>query len=206
MIFIKHRGLAQNLAYADLSEHIHIDEQGLPHSDGIISFFNPSHISALLCNYSALKEETYAKFNTDMWGAMIDLDNAVDAALKDKYPLYYQLLIYKIDGRSNAEIQENLEREFHIKHSVEYISALWRNKIPKIIAENEQKRYLEWYYTYAAVGQWKKCSRCGEYKLANNLFFSKNKTSKDHFYSICKECRNKKNKEDRLKMLLTTIN
>lgn len=55
---------------------------------------------------------------------MIDLDNAVDAALKDKYPLYYQLLIYKIDGRSNAEIQENLEREFHIKHSVEYISAL----------------------------------------------------------------------------------
>ena len=66
MIFIKHRGLAQNLAYADLSEHIHIDEQGLPHSDGIISFFNPSHISALLCNYSALKEETYAKFNTDM--------------------------------------------------------------------------------------------------------------------------------------------
>jgi hypothetical protein len=64
--FHKTPGLAQNLAYADLSEHIHIDEQGLPHSDGIISFFNPSHISALLCNYSALKEETYAKFNTDM--------------------------------------------------------------------------------------------------------------------------------------------
>lgn len=74
---------------------------------------------------------------------MLDLENAVDAALKDDYPLYYQLLIYKIDGKSNAEIQELLDQEFGIRHSVEYISALWRNKIPKLIAENEMKRYLE---------------------------------------------------------------
>ena len=64
--------------------------------------------------------------------------------------------------------------------------------IPKLLAENAVKRYLNWYYTTQEKGKWKKCSRCGEIKLAHNLYFSKNKTSKDGFYSICKDCRNKK--------------
>ena len=81
------------------------------------------------------------------------------------------------------------------KHSVEYISSLWRKKIPKLIAEKEQKDYLIWYYLEVQKGKWKRCSRCGQIKLAHNKFFSKNNTSKDGWYSICKECRNKKNKE-----------
>ena len=60
-----------------------------------------------------------------------------------------------------------------------------------------KKDYLIWYYSTQEYGHWKRCSRCGEVKLAHNKFFSKNKTSKDGFYSICKECRNKKNKEDK---------
>ena len=55
---------------------------------------------------------------------MEDLDNLVERALKDKYPLYYKLLIYKIDGRPNAEIQELLDKEFGITYSVEYLSSL----------------------------------------------------------------------------------
>ena len=74
---------------------------------------------------------------------ILDLDNLVDDALMKDYPLYYDLLIYKIDGRSNAEIQFLLELKYGIKHSVEYISSLWRNKIPKLIAERATKNYLE---------------------------------------------------------------
>lgn len=55
---------------------------------------------------------------------MEDLDTLVDATLKDKYPLYYDIVIYKIDGMSNAEIQEKLKEDYGIKHSVEYISSL----------------------------------------------------------------------------------
>lgn len=55
---------------------------------------------------------------------MQDLDNLIDATLKDEYPLYYKLLIYKIDGKSNAEIQELLNDEFGITYTVEYLSSL----------------------------------------------------------------------------------
>ena len=146
----------------------------------------------LLCNYSKLKEESWSDFNGDLKWLMFDLDTVVDKALKDKFPLYYDLVIYKIDGKQNQEIQDLLYQKHNIKHSVEYISSLWRNKIPKLIAEQAQEDWLEWHFTQEEKGKYKKCSRCGQIKLAHNRFFSKNKTSKDGFYSICKCCRNKK--------------
>ena len=149
-------------------------------------------------NYSALKEDCWGKFSSDLWYAMLDLDNLIEATLNnDKYQLYYKLLIYKIDGKQNVAIQELLEKEFGMTHSVEYLSSLWRNKIPKMIAETAKERYLEWHFTYEEKGKWKKCTRCGKTKLATNRFFSKNSTSKDGWYSICKQCRNEKSTEMR---------
>ena len=72
---------------------------------------------------------------------MEDLDNLIEETLKN-YPLYYKLLIYKIDGRSNAQIQELLQDEFNTTYTVEYISSLWRNKIPKMIADKAKENYL----------------------------------------------------------------
>lgn len=189
---LKVANVVKSFVMADLSDDIEITADMEPVNHGLLSFFEPKHISALLCNYSTLKEEAYSNFMTDCYYMMEDLDNLIERALKDKYPLYYDLLIYKIDGKSNAEIQEIIEQDYNIKHTVEYISALWRNKIPKLLAEQEKKDYLIWYYSNKEYGKWKRCSKCGEYKLANNKFFSKNKTAKDGYYSICKECRNKK--------------
>ena len=186
------RNIIKSIPKFNLDENITIDENGEPHSNGIISFFNEKHISALLCNYSRLKEDTYDNFLSDAKWMMMDLDNLVDRTLKEKYPLYYDLVIYKIDGKQNVEIQELLFEKHGIKHSVEYLSSLWRNKIPKLIAEQAVDDWLVWHYTAEERGKWKRCSRCGQIKLAHNHFFSKNKTSKDGFYSICKECRNKK--------------
>ena len=191
-------GMVKSFVKADLSENITMNECQEPVSDGFISFFNPFHISALLCNYSLLKEESYGNFMNDCYYLMQDLDNLVERTLKDKYPLYYDLLIYKIDGKQNTEIQELLDKDWGIKHSIEYISSLWRNKIPKLIAEQAKEDYIMWYYTTQEHGQWKKCSRCGQIKLAHNRFFSKNKTSKDGFYSICKDCRNAKTTKKKL--------
>ena len=184
--------LIKSLNKIDLSEKITVNERGDVSSTGIINLFDEKHISILLCNYVKIKENCWADFNGDIMWLMMDLDKSIDNALKEKYPLYYDLLIYKIDGKQNQEIQELLEKKHGIKHTVEYISCLWRNKIPKIIADYNQEDWLLWHYTVEEKGKWKKCSRCGQIKLAHNRFFSKNKTSKDNFYSICKECRNKK--------------
>ena len=187
--------LIKSASKIDLSEKVKEDkDNGTVSSNGLINFFNEKHISALLCNYSKLKEDSWDKFNNDMKWMMMDLDVLVDNALKEKYPLYYDIVIYKIDVKQNAEIQQLLYEKHGIKHSVEYISCLWRNKIPKLIAEQAQKDWLIWHYTFEDYGKWKRCSRCGQIKLAHNYFFSKNKTSRDGYYSICKECRNKKNK------------
>jgi hypothetical protein len=190
--------LKKSISTIDLSEQIYMDAEGEVHSTGIINLYDPKHISLLLCHYSQLKQDSWDKFNSDIKWLMIDLENVTDAALEKKYPLYYDLLIYKIDGLSNLQIQEKLNEKYGVKHSVEYISSLWRNKIPKLIAEEAANQWLNWYFTYKEEGKWKKCSRCGQTKLAHNHFFSKNSTSKDGYYSICKECRNSKSKKNKM--------
>ena len=156
------------------------------------SFLNPDHVSAALCSYSKIKEEVWDKFTCDAYYMILDLENLIDTVLKDDYPLYYDLVVYKIDGKTNDEIQELILRDYQVKHSAEYLSSLWRKKIPKMLADAAQKQWLYWHYTFEERGAWKKCSRCNCIKPAHNMFFSKNSTSKDHFYSICKDCRNKK--------------
>lgn len=171
-------------------EDIEFDEEGYVNAKGV-SLMNPQTCSAILCNYSKLKQDSWDNFESDTWYLMQDFDE-VSAKALEKYPIYERIVELKVDGKQNKEIQEILEKEFAVKHSVEYISSLWRKKIPSLIASAAEDQYLNWYYLTQARGAYKKCSRCGQIKLAHNKYFSKNKTSKDGFYSICKECRNKK--------------
>ena len=185
--------LVRSKNFIPLDDYVEISAAGeITRCDGV-SFLNPKVCSAILCNYSKLKEEGYSTFEKDLWYIMEDFDNICTVALRD-YPLYDRLVEYKVDGLQNVDIQQLLEEEFGIKHSLEYISSLWRNKIPKLIASAAEDQYLYWYYLNEEKGKYKKCSRCGEIKLANNKYFSKNKTSRDGYYSICKDCRNKKGK------------
>ena len=156
-----------------------------------LSLLDPKVISAILCNYESLKATCEGHFSNDLWYLMRDFDHVMQKTLR-KYPLYSCIVDCKIHGCSNLEIQKALQDEFGFTHSIEYISALWRNKIPKLIAETASKEWLLWYYTEKARGVWKKCNRCGQIKLAHSRFFSINKTSKDGWYSICKKCRNSK--------------
>lgn len=175
-----------------LDDSFTLDEENYVIPSGV-SICDPKICSYLLCNYSRLKQEGYGHFDGDLYYLMEVFDECADRALKD-YPLYEEIVTCKIDGLQNAEIQKILQEKFDTTHSLEYISSLWRKKIPKLIADAAEDDLLDWYFMNQEKGKYKKCSRCGQIKLAHNKYFSKNKTSKDGFYSICKACRNAKTK------------
>lgn len=170
-----------------------LTEDNYPIPEGV-SLLNPKICSIILCNYMRLYQRTEGVLTSDAWHLLFDFNKLAKKAL-EPYPMYQKIVEYKISGYQNREIQEKIYNEFDILHSVEYISSLWRKKIPKIIASAAEDEWLNWYYLNKEYGKYKKCSRCGEIKLAHNKYFSKNKTSKDTFYSICKKCRNKKQSE-----------
>lgn len=155
-----------------------------------ISLMDPNVVSAILCNYSRLKEDSYDQFEGDTWYLMQEFDDVSTQAL-EAFPIYQRIVEMKIDKLQNSEIQSRLKEEFNTTYSIEYISSLWRNKIPKLIAAAATENFIIWEYKHRGYPM-KKCTKCGQIKPAHNQFFSKNKTSKDGWYSICKSCRNKK--------------
>lgn len=65
------------------------------------------------------------------------------------------------------------------------------NALADKVAEQYETMYEDYYFTYLARGNYKTCSKCSEVKLANERYFSINKTSKDNLHSVCKACRSK---------------
>ena len=179
--------------FLKLDDGYHFSADGYVVPEGF-SLCSPTVCSAILCNYSKLKEHAFGNFEGDLYYLMEAFDDISEKALAAE-PLYRQIVIDKIDGLQNQQIQEDLEYRFGTTHSLEYISSLWRKKIPKLIASAAEDELLDWHYLVVEKGKYKKCSRCGQIKLAHNKYFSKNKTSKDGFYSICKKCRNAKVKK-----------
>ena len=131
--------LIRSIPTLDLTDHIEINEKGDVVNKGLISLFNPTHVSILLCNYSKIKESCWDRFNSDIYYLMIVLEDAIDIIFKEEYPMLYDIIIYKIDGKSNIDIQNLLLATYGTTHSVEYLSSLWRKKIPKMIAEYMEK-------------------------------------------------------------------
>lgn len=175
----------------DLSANYYLDARGIPQCDGLISLFNPKHVCALLCHYSALKIETDAKYFNDFYYLIQDFDKLLEKSLREE-PIYKDIVNYKIANKTNAEIQQLLQEKHNKSYTVEYISNLWRNKIPKLIAQQAQIDYVIQHFTVTPGAYWKECSRCGELKPAHTFFYSKNNTAKDGWYACCKKCRNAK--------------
>jgi hypothetical protein len=85
-----------------LNSSCSFDEEGYVIPEGV-TLIDPKVVSAVLCNYLGLKQESEGKFDRDLWYLMYDFDVLLEDALKD-YPLYRRIVEYKIDGLQNQEI------------------------------------------------------------------------------------------------------
>lgn len=163
----------------------------------LLDFSNWNHTKAFLRHYSKLKTDSSEQFESDMFWIVQDFEKLADEALQEKEPMLYDIMVYKMMNMQNKNVQKQLEQDYGKTYSVEYISSLFNNKIPKLIAAESEKQKLIYHYSYVEKGNWKKCNRCGQVKLLHSIFFSKNSSSsKNGFYSICKECRNSKKGAD----------
>lgn len=157
---------------------------------GAFSLMNEDFVRALLENYSALKENSWDDFTSDTKYLLYELEDIADQALARSPEEWRQIFYMKIDCYDNTEIKEKYP---NIQFSKSYISRVWRNKIPKRIAEIATEQFL---YSCPNIPK-KKCGKCGEWKPAHNAFFSYNKKTPDGFYSSCKQCRSKKGGGDK---------
>lgn len=90
--------------------------------------------------------------------------------------------------KSNYDVSE-IARELDCKYqTVQSII----NKIIKKIINKYEDIYEDWYYLNIVKGKYKRCSKCGEIKIANERHFSPDKRNKDGLHSLCRRCRNKK--------------
>lgn len=156
-----------------------------------LSLQDIEQVKTLLVNYSGLKVAFDSKPDSDMKWILTDLEQIIEECLGDRPTLKY-ILEGKMYGLTNLEIREGLITLFGVDHTEEYISSLYRNKIPQTIVNKATEKWIDNIFMNKIKGRYKRCSRCKEIKLANNKNFSINKTSSSQFYSICKLCRNKK--------------
>jgi len=136
---------AKGVNKIDLHVEYWLDENRIPQSKGVISFFDPKHISAIMCNYNGLKLAVKDKFSSDFYFLMLDFDELLDKALNNE-PIFRDIVNMKFDGIQNIDIQKYLLKTYNKTYTVEYISNLWRNKIPKLIAQQAQIDYVIKYY------------------------------------------------------------
>lgn len=62
-----------------------------------VSFMNPQVVSAVLCNYSQLREDAWGNFSNDLWAFMETFDEIAGRALCG-HPIYECLVTLKVDG------------------------------------------------------------------------------------------------------------
>lgn len=135
-------------------------------------FLNFNHVKELLsCN---------SNLTTDLGCLVYDLKNIISKLNLDNFEKEIIMLL------NNDISQEEISERLNITNrKVKQIISKICNKVIKQYFKDLE----DWYYLNISKGKYKKCSKCGEIKIATKSNFSPDNSKKDNYKSICKKCR-----------------
>ena len=150
-------------------------------------FTNPDHLYKLYSNWVSFEEEIENN-ELDDNSTLVQFINTAKAyeGLAQLEPLHKDLLIWKIQKKSNLEIQSLVKEKYNHKYQENYISTLYCKTL-KTIAETAAF-HREVCENLAFPEEFKKCKDCGRSLLLTNRDWVKSARSKDGFSPRCKFC------------------
>lgn len=150
-------------------------------------FSNPKHLCELYEALPNLKEKIKEE-NLDETSTLVQFMNTARAyeSLAQLEPLHKDILDWKVEKKSNSEIQSLIKEKYHHTYQINYISTLYR-KVFDTIAETAafHKTVCE---NLFFPEEFKKCKDCGRSLLLTNRDWVKRARSKDGFSPRCKHC------------------
>lgn len=187
-----------------IPEDVYFDDLKMPQSNSALTMLNPQHISLLLVNYDMLFRSCGEDMSSDMRFLLMDLEDLVNETFKDNKMLM-DLTRWKIGGYTNEEISRELYKRYGVNHTAQYLSTLWRKRIPKMLADAYRHHLVLWKYGVDPDYPRRKCGHCGKIMLEHPIFFPYSRKS-DSYYSICKKCRAVKYKDQKAKRIRSNGN
>lgn len=150
-------------------------------------FSNPKHLCEFYEALPSLKEKIKEE-ELDETSTLVQFMNTARAyeGLAQLEPLHKDILDWKVEKKSNSEIQSLIKEKYHHTYQVNYISTLYR-KVFDTIAETAafHKTVCE---NLFFPEEFKKCKDCGRSLLLTNRDWVKRARSKDGFSPRCKHC------------------
>lgn len=167
-------------------------------SQNKVDFRDSNQVYQTLELYSTLKQYCDEDINSDLKFLLWELEGYIEKA--NLTPARKHILIRKIDKVTNERIREELQEQFGLSYSDNYISTIYKQMICDKIAKAAQLSYDEFLYKDQPE-KFKVCSTCGNKLLRDSRNFIKKQNSKDGLAARCKACDKeirdrKKNKEE----------
>lgn len=156
-------------------------------SNNKLELSNPKHIYQLIRFYSGLKETSSGDLTNDMRCLIEELEDLIDNT--PLQPHEKDILVWKIDGLRDKPILKLLKEKHGKKITQQRLSKIYLEQIPQQIVDTYLEKKFDWHYIYKLRGRYKRCSKCGEIKLAHTKYFSPYKRNRDGLHSRCRKCR-----------------
>ena len=150
-----------------------------------IDFTNSDHVYKVLEMYATLKEYSWENLNSDLKFLIWELEDYIEQANLSEARRH--ILIRKIDRATNETIARELQEQFGLAYSDNYISTIYKQMICDKIAKTAQLS-LDNYIYRNQPEKFKVCSTCGTKLLRDSRNFIKKQNSKDGLSARCKMC------------------